>query len=68
MHSGMLVVEYMLADEGPGDGGVAVVQGIVQQSLCCFVFFCVRHTTGFDPDVWPAQVVIRVTTQLLPVF
>ena len=27
MHSGMLVVEYMLADEGPGDGGVAVVQG-----------------------------------------
>ena len=24
MHSGMLVVEFMLADEGPGDGGVAV--------------------------------------------
>jgi|EP01046_Picozoa_sp_COSAG06_P039590 hypothetical protein len=22
MHSGMLVVEYMLADEGPGDGGM----------------------------------------------
>lgn len=27
MHSGMLVVEYMLADEGEGEGGVAVVQG-----------------------------------------
>ena len=27
MHARMLVVEYMLADEGPGDGGVALVQG-----------------------------------------
>jgi ectoine hydroxylase-related dioxygenase (phytanoyl-CoA dioxygenase family) len=27
MHCGMTVVEYMLADEGPGDGGVAVVPG-----------------------------------------
>jgi len=33
MHSGMLVVEYMLADEGPGDGGVAVVQGCVKTAL-----------------------------------
>jgi len=27
MFAGMVVVEFMLADEGPGDGGVAVVQG-----------------------------------------
>jgi hypothetical protein len=27
MFAGMVVVEWMLADEGPGDGGVAVVQG-----------------------------------------
>ena len=27
IHAGMVVVEFMLADEGPGDGGVAVVQG-----------------------------------------
>ena len=36
MHSGMLVVEYMLADEGPGDGGVAVVQG--------------SHSASTDPE------------------
>ena len=29
MHSGMLVVEYILADEGPGDGGVCVVPGVI---------------------------------------
>ena len=66
MHSGMLVVEYMLADEGPGDGGVAVVQGIVRP-VSFQVFFCVLHTRAFDADVLPAQVAIRVTTQLPPV-
>ena len=29
MFAGMVVAEFMLADEGPGDGGVAVVQGSV---------------------------------------
>ena len=27
LYAGMVVVEFMLADEGPGDGGAAVVQG-----------------------------------------
>ena len=33
LFAGMVVVEFMLADEGPGDGGAAVVQGS-HKSVC----------------------------------
>ena len=39
IHAGMLVVEFMLADEGPGDGGVAVVQGSRER---CFLHSACR--------------------------
>ena len=33
--TGLCVIEYMLADEGPGDGGVAVVPGSHKANLPC---------------------------------
>ncbi|MCY3665966.1 MAG: phytanoyl-CoA dioxygenase family protein [Gemmatimonadetes bacterium] len=33
--TGLTVVEYLLADEGPGDGGVAVVPGSHKANLAC---------------------------------
>ncbi len=35
IYCGLTVVEYMLADEGPGDGGVAVVPGSHKANLPC---------------------------------
>jgi ectoine hydroxylase-related dioxygenase (phytanoyl-CoA dioxygenase family) len=32
-YSGMVVVEYVLADEGPGDGGLAIVPGSHKSNL-----------------------------------
>ena len=33
--TGLTVVEYLLADEGPGDGGVAVIPGSHKANLAC---------------------------------
>ena len=35
IYTGLTVVEYLLADEGPGDGGVAVVPGSHKANLAC---------------------------------
>ena len=35
IYTGLTVVEYLLADEGPGDGGVAVVPGSHKANLPC---------------------------------
>ncbi len=35
IYCGLTVVEYLLADEGPGDGGVAVVPGSHKANLAC---------------------------------
>ena len=35
IYTGLTVVEYMLADEGPGDGGVAVIPGSHKANLPC---------------------------------
>lgn len=35
IYTGLTVVEYLLADEGPGDGGVAVLPGSHKASLPC---------------------------------
>ena len=35
IYTGLTVVEYMLADEGPGDGGVAVIPGSHKANLRC---------------------------------
>jgi hypothetical protein len=35
IHTGLTVVEYLLADEGPGDGGVAVLPGSHKANLPC---------------------------------
>ncbi len=35
IYTGLTVVEYLLADEGPGDGGVAVVPGSHKANLYC---------------------------------
>jgi hypothetical protein len=35
IYTGLTVVEYLLADEGPGDGGVAVIPGSHKANLPC---------------------------------
>ncbi|MGY8822590.1 MAG: phytanoyl-CoA dioxygenase family protein [Candidatus Latescibacterota bacterium] len=35
IYTGLTVVEYLLADEGPGEGGVAVVPGSHKANLAC---------------------------------
>ncbi len=35
IYTGLTVVEYMLADEGPGDGGLAIVPGSHKANLPC---------------------------------
>jgi len=35
IYTGLTVAEYLLADEGPGDGGVAVVPGSHKANLAC---------------------------------
>ena len=35
IYTGLTVVEYMLADEGPGDGGLAVIPGSHKANLPC---------------------------------
>jgi len=35
IYTGLTVVEYLLADEGPGDGGVAVISGSHKANLPC---------------------------------
>ena len=35
IYTGLTVVEYLLADEGPGDGGVAVIPGSHKANLSC---------------------------------
>lgn len=35
IYTGLTVVEYLLADEGPGDGGVAVIPGSHKANLYC---------------------------------
>ena len=35
IYTGLTVVEYLLADEGPGDGGVAIVPGSHKANLYC---------------------------------
>lgn len=32
--TGLTVIEYLLADEGPGDGGVCIVPGSVRHPIC----------------------------------
>ena len=42
--TGLTVVEYLLADEGPGDGGVCIVPGSVRHLICLSHNHCVPCT------------------------
>ena len=53
IYTGLTVVEYLLADEGPGDGGVAVVPGSHKANLSCPRSMC--HWERYQEHVVEVQ-------------